>query len=195
MEYLSVKKVKNNPNNPRTITEDNFKKLVKSIKDFPKMLELRPLVVDENMVVLGGNMRLKACIEAGLKKVPVLSVQDLTEEQKKEFIIKDNIGFGDWDWANLGTEEWKKTDLKDWGLAIWDDEDDVDYSALDDDSVDNEVSDMTGGVKKAIQIEFDIEHFEEATTLVKYFRENDAYVGALLIEKLRAEKTKMEKAK
>ena len=118
MEYLSIKKVKSNPNNPRTITDENFEKLLKSIKEFPKMLELRPLVVDENLVVLGGNMRLKACIEAGIKKVPILYAKDLSEEEKKRFIIADNVGFGDWNWDALNTE-WKKEDLNDWGLAVW----------------------------------------------------------------------------
>lgn len=118
MEYLSIKKVKSNPNNPRTITDDNFDKLVKSIKEFPRMLELRPLVVDENMVVLGGNMRLKACKEAGLKKIPVISADDLTDEQKKEFIIKDNVGFGDWNYEDLNTTEWESEKLAEWGLDI-----------------------------------------------------------------------------
>lgn len=207
MEYLSIKKVKNNPANPRTITDENFKKLVKSIIDFPKMLELRPLVLDKDMVVLGGNMRLKACIEAGLKKVPytLFTEEDAKEANKKtgqektyqewcnEFIIKDNVGFGDWDWAVLGSDEWNQDDLKNWGMAIWDETDEVDYSALDDDSVGDEVADMTGGVKRAIQIEFDFEHYDEATELVKFFREKDIYIGALLIEKLRAEKKKIEK--
>lgn len=118
MEYLSIKKVKSNPNNPRTITDDNFDKLVKSIKEFPRMLELRPLVVDENMIVLGGNMRLKACKEAGLKKIPVISADDLTDEQKKEFIIKDNVGFGDWNYEDLNTTEWESEKLAEWGLDI-----------------------------------------------------------------------------
>ena len=91
-ELISVSKIKANPNSPRIIKDDKFAKLVKSIQEFPKMLELRPIVVNDDMIVLGGNMRLKACKEAGLKEVPVIKASNLTEEQQKEFIIKDNVG-------------------------------------------------------------------------------------------------------
>jgi len=124
MKYLPIGKIKENPKNPRTITDANFEKLVKSIKEFPKMLELRPLVVDENNIVLGGNMRLKACKKVGLKKIPVICVDDLTEEQKEEFIIKDNVGFGDWDWMELD-KNWDSQKMNDWGLAIWTDVDTI----------------------------------------------------------------------
>jgi hypothetical protein len=113
-QLIKISQVKNNPNNPRLIKNDKFKKLVKSVQDFPEMLELRPIVVDENMIVLGGNMRLKACIEAGLKEVWI-EVADLTEQQKKEFTIKDNVGFGEWEWDMLANE-WEQTELEDWGL-------------------------------------------------------------------------------
>jgi ParB-like chromosome segregation protein Spo0J len=100
MEIKTVKlsEVKSNPNNPRIIKDDKFSKLVKSIQEFPKMLEIRPIVVNSDMIVLGGNMRLKACKEAGLKEVPVIFAHDLTEEEQKQFIIKDNVGFGEWDY-------------------------------------------------------------------------------------------------
>ena len=114
-ELLSIEHVKLNSNKPRNIAVGKFEKLVKSIKDFPAMLELRPIVIDENNVILGGNMRFKACVEAGLKKVPTLKVINLSEEEKKEFIIKDNVGFGTWDWEIL-TEEWDTALLDDWGL-------------------------------------------------------------------------------
>ena len=104
MQLLPIKKIVANPNNPRVIKDDKFKKLVQSIKDFPKMLELRPIVIDEDNVVLGGNMRLRALQELGTKEVPVLYANDLTEEQKKEFIIKDNVGFGEWEWEQLANE-------------------------------------------------------------------------------------------
>jgi len=117
IKYENIKKIKSNQDNPRIIKDDKFFKLVKSIEEFPKMLELRPIVVDSDMVVLGGNMRLKACIEAGLKKVPILIAEDLTEEQKKEFIIKDNVSFGEWDWEVLNA--WEVPMLQDWGLNIW----------------------------------------------------------------------------
>ena len=114
---MNINEIKPNPNNPRIIKDDKFKKLVKSIQDFPQMLELRPIVIDENNIVLGGNMRLKACIEAGLKDVPVKQAKDLTEEQKKEFIVKDNVGYGEWDWDDLANN-WDAQELIDWGLDI-----------------------------------------------------------------------------
>ena len=109
--------IKSNPNNPRIIKDDKFKKLVASIKEFPQMLSLRPIVVNDDMIVLGGNMRLKACKEAGLKEVPVIKASDLNEEQQKQFIIKDNIGYGEWDWSMLANE-WDESDLIEWGLDI-----------------------------------------------------------------------------
>ena len=120
---LKINELQANEENPRIIKEDKFKKLVKSIKEFPEMLELRPIVIDENNIILGGNMRYKACIEAGLKEVPVKMAKDLTEEQKQEFIIKDNVGYGEWDWDILGNE-WKTNVLDDWGLDVWQNEDD-----------------------------------------------------------------------
>ena len=114
-------KIKSNPNNPRLIKDDKFRKLVKSIKDFPEMLEKRPLIcsTDEegNYIVLGGNMRLKASKEAGLKEMPIILADDWSEEQRKEFIIKDNVGFGEWDWDDLANE-WDLEDLQDWGLDL-----------------------------------------------------------------------------
>lgn len=114
---MRITDIKPNPNNPRIIKDDKFKKLVKSIQDFPQMLELRPIVIDENNMVLGGNMRLKACQEAGLTDVPVKQAKDLTEEQKKEFIVKDNVGYGEWDWEDLANN-WNTEDLIEWGLDI-----------------------------------------------------------------------------
>jgi hypothetical protein len=114
---MNINEIKPNPSNPRIIKDEKFKKLVKSIQDFPQMLELRPIVIDENNIVLGGNMRLKACIEAGLKDVPVKQAKDLTEEQKKEFIVKDNVGYGEWDWDDLANN-WDEQLLTEWGLDI-----------------------------------------------------------------------------
>jgi DNA modification methylase len=114
---MNINEIKPNPNNPRIIKDDKFKKLVKSIQDFPQMLELRPIVIDENNIVLGGNMRLKACIEAGLKDVPVKQAKELSEEQKKEFIVKDNVGYGEWDWDDLANN-WDEQLLTEWGLDI-----------------------------------------------------------------------------
>jgi len=114
---MKINLIKPNPNNPRTIKDDKFKKLVQSIKDFPQMLELRPIVIDENNIVLGGNMRLKACQELGLKDVPTIYAKDLTEDQKKEFIIKDNVGFGEWNWDELAND-WDEELLVEWGLDL-----------------------------------------------------------------------------
>jgi DNA modification methylase len=114
---MLISQIKPNPENPRIIKDHKFKQLVESIKSFPQMLELRPIVIDENNVVLGGNMRLKACIEAGLTDVPVIYAKDLTEEQKKEFIIKDNVGYGEWDWEDLANN-WEPDLLVHWGLDI-----------------------------------------------------------------------------
>ena len=113
----NISKIKPNPDNPRVIKDDKFDKLVKSIKEFPQMLGIRPIVVNDQMVVLGGNMRLKACIEAGLTELPVLMASSLTPEQQKEFIIKDNVGFGEWDWDVLAND-WDAEKLTDWGLDI-----------------------------------------------------------------------------
>jgi DNA modification methylase len=115
-QLVKISQVKTNPKNPRIIKDHKFKKLVQSIKDFPEMLEKRPIVVDENMIVLGGNMRLKACLEAGLKEVWI-DQANWTEEQKQEFIIKDNVGFGEWDWEILANE-WEPDLLDKWGLDL-----------------------------------------------------------------------------
>jgi len=114
---VKINSIKTNPKNPRLIKDDKFKKLVNSIKEFPQMLELRPIVVDENNIILGGNMRHKACIEAGLKEVYIVQAKDLTELQKDEFIVKDNVGFGEWDW-NILANEWDTEKLTDWGLSL-----------------------------------------------------------------------------
>jgi len=190
-EILNINKIKSNPNNPRIIKDDKFHKLVKSIKEFPKMLELRPIVVNDDMIVLGGNMRLKACKEAGLKEVPVIKASELTEEQQREFIIKDNVGFGEWDWDMLANE-WDAESLEEWGLDVWKATAEVDYSILDEaDDLDDLISDMANGVKKAIQIEFEAEHYEEAYELVKFWRERKAYVGGMIMEYLKEEKEKL----
>lgn len=117
---MNLSKIKINPNNPRVIKDDKFEKLKKSIKDFPKMMELRPMVINSDNIVLGGNMRLKALKQLGYKEVPdewVKRAEDLTEEEQRQFIIKDNVGFGEHDWEMLATE-WDADELSDWGLDI-----------------------------------------------------------------------------
>lgn len=114
---VKISEVKSNPNNPRLIRDDKFLKLVNSIKEFPKMLELRPIVVNDEMIVLGGNMRLKACAEAGLKEIPIIKASELTEDEQRQFIIKDNVGYGEWDWDSLANE-WDAEQLEKWGLDV-----------------------------------------------------------------------------
>ena len=117
----SIAEIKTNPKNPRVIKDDKFAKLVKSIKDFPEMLQKRPLVcftdTDGKLVVLGGNMRLKAAKECGLKELPVIIADDWTEEQRAQFLIKDNVGFGEWNWDELQAD-WDVQMLEEWGLDI-----------------------------------------------------------------------------
>jgi hypothetical protein len=114
---VKINQILKNSDNPRYIKEDKFNKLVKSIKEFPEMLEKRPIVVDENMIVLGGNMRLRACVQAGFKEVWIEQVTNWTDKQKKEFIIKDNVGFGEWDWDVLGNN-YTFEELENWGLEV-----------------------------------------------------------------------------
>lgn len=116
MQIVKLSEVKLNPNNPRLIKDDKFKKLVQSIKDFPEMLNIRPIVVNQDMIILGGNMRYKACKEAGLKEIPIIKT-DLTEDQQREFLIKDNTSGGEWDWEVLANE-WDTDQLEAWGLDL-----------------------------------------------------------------------------
>ena len=147
MEKVKISKVVPNENNPRFIKDHKFKKLVKSIQDFPEMLKLRPIVVNKDMVVLGGNMRLKACKEAGLKEVYILKADELTDEQQQEFIVKDNVGFGEWDWDILANE-WDIKQLEEWGLDGFPFEDEVleaeedDYQEPEDLKVDVVLGDL-----------------------------------------------------
>jgi ParB-like chromosome segregation protein Spo0J len=153
MQIVKINEVKPNPKNPRLIKDDKFKKLVKSIQEFPQMLELRPIVVDENNIILGGNMRYKACVEAGLKEIYILKAEDLTEQQKDEFIVKDNVGFGEWDWDILANE-WDTDKLQNWGL---------DLPIFKDDE--NELKDLSSTIDNLYRIEIickDEEHQENS---------------------------------
>jgi hypothetical protein len=131
---VNIAEIKPNEQNPRFITDAKFKKLVKSIKEFPEMLETRPLVVDENMVVLGGNMRLKALKSAGVFEVPIHQVIGWSKEQKEEFIIKDNLGYGEWDW-DIIANEWQAAKLNEWGLDV------PEFANVDDFGTDFELAD------------------------------------------------------
>ena len=168
-QQVKIIKVKGNPNNPRIIKNDKFKKLVKSIQEFPEMLKLRPIVVDEDMIVLGGNMRLKASKDAGLKEVWIEVAEGLTEEQKKEFIVKDNVGFGEWEWDMLGNE-WDSVQLAEWGLDVWQNEDDEQK---------NEPQDMSDNISAEYRIEIELKSEKEQE---KIFEEltNKGYVCRIL---------------
>ena len=135
IQKVKINTIKNNESNPRFIKDYKFKKLVKSINEFPEMLKLRPIVVNNDMVVLGGNMRLKACKEAGLKEVYILKADELTEKQQREFIVKDNVGFGDWDWEVLANE-WDNGQLQDWGLDLVGFDEDLDSEPEEKEDVD-----------------------------------------------------------
>lgn len=115
--FVKIADVNLNENNPRIIKDKKFDLLVKSLKQFPKMIALRPIVVNTDMIILGGNMRYRACVEAGFSEVPVIIADDLTEAEQFEFIIKDNVGFGEWDFDTLANE-WDEYPLSDWGLDL-----------------------------------------------------------------------------
>ena len=153
-ETVKISEVKLNPNNPRLIKDDKFKKLVQSIKDFPEMLNIRPIVVNTDMVILGGNMRYKACKEAGLKEIPII-IADLSEEKQREFLIKDNTSGGEWDWEVLANE-WDNEELESWGLDIPNFEVDTDYSEKNK--------------------EIDVDDYEDTMTLVLKFNEDNYHL-------------------
>jgi hypothetical protein len=129
IQKVKIETVFPNVLNPRTIKKDKFEKLVKSIKEFPEMLELRPIVVNSEMNIIGGNMRFKACQEIGLKEVYIIKAENLTKEQVQQFIIKDNVGFGEWDWDILANT-WDTKELAEWGMEVWQMTDEVDIDDL-----------------------------------------------------------------
>jgi hypothetical protein len=185
-EVVKISKIKKNPNNPRLVKDDKFKKLVQSIKDFPEMLKIRPIVVNEHMVVLGGNMRLRACKDAGLKDVPIIQASELTEKQQREFIIKDNVGFGEWDWDMIANE-WDAGEMNQWGVDVWQPEEEVDYSVLEDLDLSSTLQDKEQSVKRAIQIEFNAEHYDEAFKLISESRNQGKDVGWITLQAFRSE--------
>ena len=156
---IEINKIKLNTNNPRIIKDNQFEKLVQSIKDFPEMLDKRPIVVDEDFEVLGGNMRLEACKKAGLKQVTIIKADNWTKQQKEKFIIKDNISFGDWDWDILAND-WDNTKLNEWGLDVWQPDESIsnekDYSI---NSLDDKLSRFLDAKIKNITIPFETNEF------------------------------------
>jgi hypothetical protein len=145
-QQVKLYKIKGNPLNPRIIKNDKFKKLVKSIQEFPEMLK-----------------------------------------QKKEFIVKDNVAFGEWDWDSLGNE-WDNVKLGEWGMDVWQPEEAVDYSILDDLDLGSTLEDKEAGVKRAIQIEFEPEHYDEAVLLINTARKEGKNVGLTVLNAFRNER-------
>ena len=179
-----------NERNPRKISQANMEKLKKSLTEFPEMLNLRPVVITPENLVLGGNMRVLAAKALGYTEIPVI-VAKLTKKQQKEFIAKDNASFGEWDWSLL-LEEYGQDELIEWAIEVPNFEPEVDYSLLEDFEEGKYLAEqMAANVKKAIQIEFEAEHYDQAFALVKYWREKGAYVGGMIIEHLKNEKEKL----
>tara|TARA_R110002153_G_scaffold178250_3_gene331394 strand:+ start:1591 stop:2142 length:552 start_codon:yes stop_codon:yes gene_type:complete len=152
---IKISKIKSNLKNPRLIKDQKFKNLVKSIKEFPEMLKLRPIVVDENNIILGGNMRYKASIEAGLKEIYAIQADNLSEDQKKEFIIKDNVGFGEWDWDILANE-FDNKELNEWGLDVWQTDDDIELEDFFNEEIDLEEKDSNKITLEYTKEDYDI---------------------------------------
>ncbi len=170
MIYKNITDIKPNPKNPRVIKDEKFAKLVQSLKDFPEMLEKRPLVcftdTDGKLVVLGGNMRLKAANEIGLKKLPVMLADDWNEEQKQQFLIKDNVGFGEWNWEELQSD-WDVEQLGEWGLDMPKWADGLDANNMTDDDVDIEQEfDPIGSTSDLYRIIFMFDSEDEALTFM-----------------------------
>jgi hypothetical protein len=153
VQTVKISEVKSNPNNPRLIKNDKFEKLVQSLKDFPEMAKVRPIVVNQDFVVLGGNMRLKAMKEAGWKEVPI-EVVDWSEDKQREFIIKDNVGFGEWE-SDILANEWDADDLEKWGLDVPNWSAGSDLNGMNEDDLDlNEEFDPKGLAKDLHKIVF-----------------------------------------
>ena len=161
IEKVSISSITENAANPRTINKHKFQKLVNSVREFPEMLSLRPIVVDKDNVILGGNMRYKACKELGLKEVYIIQAADLDDKQAQEFIVKDNVGFGEWDWDILANA-FDNVELKEWGLDVWQPEEDIsnntDYS---NNSLDEKLNRFLDAKIKNITIPFENEEFDD----------------------------------
>ncbi|MBD5131929.1 MAG: hypothetical protein HDT28_04980 [Clostridiales bacterium] len=175
LEFLPLSKIKENEANPRTITKDKFARLVNSLISFPTMLAIRPIVVDDSLTILGGNMRYRALVHISqmqfeeIKKriqgdkvkeahwqrffdkptVPVLKASDLTDEEKQRFIIEDNVPFGEWDWDKLANE-WNSEDLEEWGLDVWQPEEEN-----GDKKKPKACEDLSNDIKECFKIEID----------------------------------------
>tara|TARA_R100001594_G_scaffold144423_1_gene193463 strand:- start:72 stop:656 length:585 start_codon:yes stop_codon:yes gene_type:complete len=183
---IQVSKLKTNPNNPRTINKGKFERLKKSISEFPKMLEIRPIVVDEKFIVLGGNMRLKALKQLGITETYCIQENDLTPKEKKQFIIKDNASFGDWDWDMLANE-WENAELKDWGIDVWQPEEEEDKE-IEKDGFADQIDAYINAQIKQIVLYYNNEEYEIALNKLEEIRikenlEDNTKVFNFLIEK------------
>lgn len=157
IKLIKISELKVNEDNPRYINDAKFTLLKRSIENFPEMLTLRPIIVNHENVVLGGNMRLRAAADLGLTEIPVIQAGDLTPKQQREFIIKDNVSFGKWDW-DLITNEWSEKELSEWGMsgpAAFDPNlsPATDYSDVSDDDMNKAKQSMDANIAKSEKIE------------------------------------------
>ena len=174
IETIQISKIKLNPNNPRLIKDDKFTKLVQSIKDFPEMLNIRPIVVNEDMIILGGNMRFKACKEAGLKEVPIIKASGLSAEKQREFLIKDNVSGGEWDFELL--KDWDALELESWGLDIPNWSKGIDANNMSDEDVDiDDEFDPIGSASDLMKIVFIFNNELEAETFMSLNHKETQY--------------------
>lgn len=172
-QLVPISKVRNNQSNPRIIKDAKFHQLVESIKNFPEMRDVRPIVCNTDMEILGGNMRLKAFIEAGVDKIPVIVV-DWSEEKQKEFIVKDNVNFGEWDWDMLANE-WNTKDLIDWGLDIpkFENLGEIEAHGRMASTLDEKLDTYLNATIKQIVLYYDMEEYEKILALLNKIAEKN----------------------
>jgi hypothetical protein len=185
VKQAKVSELKPNPKNPRTISQEKLEELKSSLRKYPRLFELRPLVVDKNGVVLGGNMRLRAAQELGLDTVPVIEAENLTAKERRRFILLDNVTYGEWDTDILG-KHFAPAELDELGIDL----PDIlppQYKALQIEEGDAEIADMARNTKRAILIEFSHDDYGEAFELIKRVRKSGKDVGKLILKLLRKE--------
>jgi len=176
---MKLSEIRENPKNPRLIKDEKFQKLVRSIQEFPEMLEARPIVVNPDNIVLGGNMRLKACKAAGLTEAPVY-VASWEESKANAFIIKDNVGYGEWDWDILANE-WDAAELEEWGLDVWQPEVEIDMSILEEAE---DVEHMADDVRRAVCIDFNTDDHAVVSAKVAALKKEGKDVGKMILKHL-----------
>jgi ParB-like chromosome segregation protein Spo0J len=182
---IEIGKLKNSDYNPRVIDTFKYESLKKSLIDMPEMLEVRPIIVDENFNILAGNMRYRACMELGYTEVFIKQISNLTQEEKKELMVKDNISYGEWD-EQIIADNFNTTWVNEWlGKEI------IDYSALLYEDISDEIDALHDNVKKSVHIKI-YGNFEQAQELEKRFKERKIYIGQLLIDKLKEVKKAYE---